>query len=59
MLQVDENYRLSENNTFFMREWFVYEPPYSFNSANNPFYSHGTPFHSSFGNKMNSFYNTS
>ena len=25
LLQVDENYRLNENNTFFMREWFVYE----------------------------------
>lgn len=34
LLQVDENYRLNEDNSFFMREWFVYEPPYSFNSAN-------------------------
>jgi len=34
LLQVDENYRLNDDNTFFMREWFVYEPPYSFNSAN-------------------------
>ena len=34
LLQLDENYRLNENNTFFMREWFVYEPPYSWNSAN-------------------------
>jgi hypothetical protein len=42
LLQVDENYRLNENNTFFMREWFVYEPPYSFNSAGNPFWSAGT-----------------
>jgi hypothetical protein len=33
-LQVDENYRLDENNNFFMREWFVYEPPYAYNSAN-------------------------
>jgi hypothetical protein len=57
LLQVDENYRLNENNTFFMREWFVYEPPYSFDSANNPFYGAGTPFHSSFGSKMNGFYN--
>ncbi|HKV54409.1 MAG TPA: DUF1302 family protein, partial [Candidatus Binataceae bacterium] len=39
LLQVDENYRLNENNTFFMREWFVYEPPYSFNSANNTAYA--------------------
>jgi hypothetical protein len=34
LLQVDENYRLNDNNTFFMREWFVYEPPYAFVSAN-------------------------
>jgi hypothetical protein len=38
-LQVDENYRLNANNQFFMREWFVYEPPYSFNSANNHIYN--------------------
>src|SRR5689334_11739383 len=36
LLQIDLNYRLNENNTFFARGWFVYEPPYSFNSANNP-----------------------
>ena len=47
-LQVDENYRLNENNSFFMREWFVYEPPYSWNSANgqgqygNEFYNQYT-----------------
>ena len=47
-LQVDENYRLNENNNFFMREWFVYEPPYSFVSANglgkygNEFYNQYT-----------------
>ena len=35
LLQVDENYRLNEHNTFFAREWFVYEPPYAFNSSNN------------------------
>jgi hypothetical protein len=35
LLQVDENYRLNENNTFFARQWFVYEPPYAFNSAGN------------------------
>ena len=57
LLQVDENYRLDENNSFFMREWFVYEPPYSFNSANNGAYGKETPFHSSFGSKMNGFYN--
>jgi hypothetical protein len=44
-LQVDENYRLNENNNFFMREWFVYEPPYAFNSANG------------FGKYGNEFYN--
>jgi len=48
LLQVDENYRLNENNTFFAREWFVYEPPYAFNSANglgkyaNEFYNQYT-----------------
>jgi hypothetical protein len=47
-LQVDENYRLNENNSFFMREWFVYEPPYSYVSANkigkfgNEFYNQYT-----------------
>ena len=47
-LQVDENYRLNENNNFFMREWFVYEPPYAWNSANktgiyaNDFYNQYT-----------------
>jgi len=35
LLQVDENYRLNESNTFFAREWFVYEPPYAYNSSNN------------------------
>jgi len=57
LLQIDENYRLNEDNTFFMREWFVYEPPYSFNSANNTAYGAATPFHSSFGSKMNGYYN--
>jgi hypothetical protein len=47
-LQADENYQLDQNNSFFMREWFVYEPPYSFNSANglgmyaNEFYNQYT-----------------
>jgi hypothetical protein len=27
LLQIDGNYRLNENNTFFTRGWFVYEPP--------------------------------
>jgi hypothetical protein len=57
LLQIDENYRLNENNTFFMREWFVYEPPYSFDSANNPQYSASSANHSSFGHYMNGFYN--
>src|ERR1700730_11416321 len=35
LLQIDENYRLNEHNTFFAREWFVYEPPYAFNSSNS------------------------
>src|SRR5713226_1603659 len=38
-LQVDENFQLDENNSFFMREWFTYDPPYSWNSANNELYS--------------------
>jgi hypothetical protein len=42
LLQVDENYRLNEDNTFFAREWFVYEPPYSFDSANNGLYTTAT-----------------
>jgi hypothetical protein len=47
-LQVDENLRINENNTLFMREWFVYEPPYAWNSANgtgkyaNDFYNQYT-----------------
>jgi hypothetical protein len=56
LLQIDENYRLNENNTFFAREWFVYEPPYSYNSANNAQYSDAT--HASYGHMMNGFYNT-
>jgi hypothetical protein len=56
LLQIDGNYRLNENNTFFARGWFVYEPPYSFNSANNPLYH--TPQNNSFGHMMNGIYNT-
>src|SRR5216683_5911147 len=37
--QVDENFQLNENNSFFMREWFTYDPVYSWNSANNRLYS--------------------
>ena len=38
-LQVDENFQLDEHNSFFMREWFTYDPPYSWNSALNRIYS--------------------
>ena len=63
LLQVDENYRLNENNTFFMREWFAYEPPYSFDSANaNPNntgnYRYTDAAHASFGHFANGYYNT-
>jgi len=62
LLQVDNNYRLNEDNTFFMRLWFVYEPPYSFNSANaNPnntgHYLYADAAHASFGHFVNGFYN--
>ena len=56
LLQIDGNYRLNEDNTFFARGWFVYEPRYSFNIANNPLYV--TPQHNSFGHMMNGYYNT-
>ncbi|HZP46777.1 MAG TPA: hypothetical protein VFB15_14095 [Candidatus Binataceae bacterium] len=55
LLQTDVNWRINENNNFFGRAWFVYEPPYSFNSANNAYYS--TPNHTSYGSLMNDFYN--
>jgi len=67
LLQVDENYRVDENNTLFMREWFVYEPPYAWDSANIKNYNLGglgpplqpapnraTP---SYGHFMNDWYN--
>jgi hypothetical protein len=67
LLQVDENYELGDANNFFAREWFVYEPPYSFNSANNPDttldtgagvgWGMASPNHSSFGHFMNGYYN--
>jgi hypothetical protein len=44
LLQIDGNYRLNENNTFFARGWFVYEPPYSFNSANNTAFAKGSNY---------------
>ncbi len=55
LLQIDENYRLNENNTFFMREWFVYEPPYSWDSANIRQYAPAIP--RSYGHFMNGYYN--
>jgi hypothetical protein len=58
LLQIDGNYRLNENNTFFTRGWFVYEPPYSYNSANNGQYAAATPNHGAFGHYMNGYYNT-
>jgi len=57
LLQVDENYELNDSNNFFAREWFVYEPPYSFNSANNGAWSAASPNKSSFGHFMNGYYN--
>jgi len=56
-LQVDENYRLNENNNFFMREWFVYEPPYAWNSANGHVPNPGGQVGSGFGKYGNYFYN--
>jgi hypothetical protein len=56
LLQLDENYRLNETNTFFAREWFVYEPAYAYNRANNPLYVN--PSHGSFNYFMNGYYNT-
>jgi len=42
-LQIDENFQLNENNSFFARQWFTYDPPYSWNSNNNYLYSHANP----------------
>jgi hypothetical protein len=59
-LQVDTNYQLNENNRFFLRSWFVYEPPYSFNSANNTAYATASCTGAgcaSYGHFMNDFYN--
>ncbi len=64
LLQTDENFRLNSNNEFFMREWFVYEPPYSFDSANNGIYPCSNDPGMACGNtghtamyRMNDFYN--
>jgi hypothetical protein len=38
-LQIDENFQLDEHNSFFIREWFTYDPAYAWNSANAPIYS--------------------
>lgn len=63
-LQADVNYRLDANNQFFLRTWFVYEPPYSFNSANNGIYQCTTNPTIACGNtshyamyRLNDFYN--
>ena len=59
-LQLDENFRLNETNTFFMREWFVYEPPYPWDSANIPIYNAvnaNLSNHPSYGHFMNDWYN--
>ena len=59
-VQFDENFRLNETNSFFMREWFVYEPPYSWDSANIPVYNAvnaDLPNHPSYGHFMNDWYN--
>jgi hypothetical protein len=56
-LQVDENYRINENNNLFMREWFVYEPPYAWNSANGHVPNPAGQAGSGFGKYGNYFYN--
>ncbi|MGH9828575.1 MAG: DUF1302 family protein, partial [Blastocatellia bacterium] len=56
-LQVDTNYRLNDNNTFFLRSWFVYEPPYSWDSANIPAFNAANPRHISYGHFMNDWNN--
>jgi hypothetical protein len=43
LFQLDENFQLNENNSFFMREWLTYDPPYSWNSSLNYIYSHANP----------------
>ncbi|MGH8013691.1 MAG: DUF1302 family protein, partial [Candidatus Binataceae bacterium] len=61
-LQVDTNYQLNNENRFFLRTWFIYEPPYAFNSANNDVYAAGSAppggaGPASYGHFMNDFYN--
>ncbi|MGH8013387.1 MAG: hypothetical protein ACREQ4_12900 [Candidatus Binataceae bacterium] len=61
-LQVDTNYRLNDANTFFLRAWFIYEPPYAFDSAGNDIYAAGSKppggaGAASLGHFMNDFYN--
>ena len=58
LLQIDGNYRLNAGNTFFARGWFVYEPPYSYNSANASQYHTATGMPLSYGARINGFYNT-
>jgi hypothetical protein len=57
LLQVDTNFELNDSNNFFSRFWFAYEPPYSFNSANNTAWSAASPNKSSYGHFMNGYYN--
>ncbi|HUN57008.1 MAG TPA: hypothetical protein VMU41_02755, partial [Candidatus Binataceae bacterium] len=57
LLQNDINYELNDSNNFFVRSWFAYEPPYSFNSANNTAWSAASPNKSSYGHFMNGYYN--
>ncbi|HUN56993.1 MAG TPA: hypothetical protein VMU41_02675, partial [Candidatus Binataceae bacterium] len=57
LLQNDMNYELNDANNFFVRSWFAYEPPYSFNSANNTAWSAASPNKSSYGHFMNGYYN--
>jgi hypothetical protein len=53
--QVDENFRLNESNNFFMREWFVYEPPCAWDGTNIKNHSNVKP--ASYGHFMNDWYN--
>jgi Protein of unknown function (DUF1302) len=62
-LQTDINWSPTSDNQFFLRTWFVYEPPYSFNSANNHVYlcHNGLPDCGNTANlpmyRLNDFYN--
>jgi hypothetical protein len=47
---------LNESNSFFMREWFVYEAPFAWDGTNIKNYSNVKP--ASYGHFMNDWYNT-